>query len=478
VVFVATTRIMPIHTGASRSVAKALKDIMDYMENPLKTEDGELISSFECTPECADAEFLLAKSRYLALTGRRQGKRDVIAYHIRQSFLPGEVTPEEANRIGYELARRFTKGRHAFIVCTHTDRAHIHNHIIWNSTTLDCRGKFRNFIGSSFALRRLSDTLCVENGLSIVENPKPSPGQDYARHMFPDGKPPSYQDRLRAAIDDALGQGPPTFDEFISLMRTAGYAVNTNRKHITFLAPGQKQPTRMDTLRGIHTEAAVRERIEGRGAVSSPDGRASGLSARRRPGLLIDIQSKLQEGKGEGYRRWATVFNLKQAAQTLIYLQEHGFDSYDVLQEKSMAASKRFHELSTQVRGLEEQLAANASLQKHIVNYSKTRDTYVTYRKAGYSKAFKDAHEAEILLHQAAKGAFDALGFGKGKRIPSITTLRLEYATVLSEKKHAYAEYREAKVQMRELLTAKANVDRLLDIPDQARGREPERVDL
>jgi hypothetical protein len=261
-------------------------------------------------------------------------------------------------------------------------------------------------------------------------------------------------------------------------MRTAGYAVNTNRKHITFLAPGQKQPTRMDTLRGIHTEAAVRERIKGRGAVSSPDGRSSGLSARQRPGLLIDIQSKLQEGKGEGYRRWATVFNLKQAAQTLIYLQEHGLDSYDVLQEKSTAASKRFHELSAQVRGLEEQLVANASLQKHIVNYSKTRDTYVAYRKAGYSKAFKDAHEAEILLHQAAKGAFDALGFGKGKRIPTIATLRAEYASVLSEKKRAYAEYREAKAQMRELLTAKANVDRLLNIPGQAREREPERVTL
>jgi hypothetical protein len=123
----ATTHIMALHAGRGRSVAKALRDISSYMENPLKTEGGELISAYECAPETADAEFLLSKARYLSLTGRDQKQRDVIAYHIRQSFKPGEITPEEANRIGYELAARFTKGRHAFIVCTHTDRAHIHN---------------------------------------------------------------------------------------------------------------------------------------------------------------------------------------------------------------------------------------------------------------------------------------------------------------------------------------------------------------
>jgi len=219
----ATTRIMPLHTGKGRSVARVLRDVKDYMENPLKTEGGELISSFECAPETADAEFLLSKSRYLALTGRNQGKRDVLAYHIRQSFKPGEITPEAANAIGYELAMRFTKGRHAFIVCTHTDKAHIHNHVVWNSTALDCERKFRNFIGSAFALRRCSDILCAEHGLSIIENPKPSPGRDYARHMFPVGRPPSHQDELRIAIDAALGKRPASFGDFLSLMQAAGY---------------------------------------------------------------------------------------------------------------------------------------------------------------------------------------------------------------------------------------------------------------
>jgi hypothetical protein len=474
----ATTRIMAIHTGKGRSVAKALKDVTDYMENPLKTEDGEFISSFGCAPETADAEFLLDKARYLSLTGRSQGKRDVIAYHARQSFPPGEVTPEQANAIGCELARRFTKGRHAFIVCTHTDRAHIHNHVVWNSTSLDCKGKWRNFFRSAYALRRLSDTLCVENGLSIVENPKPSLGRDYARYMFPDGKPPTFQDRLRSAIDDALAQNPQSFADFLSLMEVAGYTVNTKRKHITFLAPGQKQPSRMDTLRGDYTEAAVRERIESRSGFASPAGRVSEPAAPKKPGLIIDIGSKLRQGKSEGYRRWATVFNLKQAAQTLIYLQDHGLDDYDALTKKAEAATALYHGLSDKIRGLEEQLVANATLQKHIVNYSKTRDTYAAYRKAGYSKTFRAAHETEIILHQAAKKTFDELGYSKGNKIPPVRALRAEYATTLDEKKKAYADYREAKAGMRELLTVKANVDRLLNIPGEGREREPERADL
>lgn len=151
---------------------KAISDMIDYVENPQKTDNGRLISSFQCDSRIADAEFLFSKRQYISKTGRRRGADDVIAYTIRQSFVPGEITPEEANRLGCELARRFTKGNHAFIVCTHIDRHHIHNHIIWNSTSLDHTRKFRNFWGSTRAVRRLSDTICIENGYSIVENPK------------------------------------------------------------------------------------------------------------------------------------------------------------------------------------------------------------------------------------------------------------------------------------------------------------------
>lgn len=458
----ATTHIFPLHAGKSRSVARALRDVADYMINPLKTDNGELVSSFECAPESADAEFLLSKTRYSSLTGRGQGKNDVIAYHTRQSFRPGEVTPEEANRIGYELAMRFTKGKHAFIVCTHTDRSHIHNHVVWNSTTLDCRKKFRNFIGSAFALRRCSDTLCVENGLSIIENPKPSPGKNYARHMFPGGKPLSHRNKLRADIDAVLGKAPTAFESFLSLMRKAGYTINANRKHITFLAPGWKQAVRMDTLRGDHTEAAVRLRISGHRVRSSGGSENIITEPSRKPSLLIDIESKIRQGKGEGYERWAKVFNLKQAAQTLIYLQEHGLSSYDALKEKTATATTHYNNLSERIKGLEVELKANAELQKYIVTYSKTRNTYAAYRKAGYSKKFRAEHETDILLHQAAKKAFNDLGYGKGKKLPTVKMLRAAYTPMLEEKKKANSEYRQARDGMRELLLAKENVDRLL----------------
>ena len=170
----ATTRIMPLHVGEGRTESRAISDIIDYVANPQKTDHGRLITGYECDSHVADAEFMLAKRQYIAATGRVRGADDVIAYHVRQSFCPGEIAPEEANRLGVEFAKRFTKGKHAFIVCTHIDKAHVHNHIIWSSINLDCDRKFRNFWGSTKAVRHLSDTICIENGLSIVENPSPT----------------------------------------------------------------------------------------------------------------------------------------------------------------------------------------------------------------------------------------------------------------------------------------------------------------
>ena len=167
----ATTRIIPMHLNKGKTLAQCLADRTEYGMNPDKTEGGALISAFVCEPETAVSEFALSKREYRELTGRVQ-ESDVIAYQVRQSFKPGEVTPEEANRIGYEFAKRFLKGRHAFLVCTHTDKKHIHNHIYWNSTALDCTRKFKNFIGSYRAVRRLSDLICAEHRLSVVENPQ------------------------------------------------------------------------------------------------------------------------------------------------------------------------------------------------------------------------------------------------------------------------------------------------------------------
>ena len=217
----ATTRLMPLHTGKGRTVGQAISDIIDYTENPQKTDGGRLITSWQCDSRIADAEFLFSKNQYIQKTGRVRGEDDVIAYHLRQSFVPGEITPEEANRLGCELAKRFTKGNHAYIVCTHIDKAHIHNHVIWNSTALSQTRKFRNFWGSSRAVRRLNDTICIENGYSIVENPKRH-GKSYNKWLG-DKKKPSHRERICAVIDDALAQKPDSFEALLELLRQAGY---------------------------------------------------------------------------------------------------------------------------------------------------------------------------------------------------------------------------------------------------------------
>ena len=213
----ATTRLMPLHTGKGRTVGQAISAIIDYTENPQKTDGGRLITSWQCDSRIADAEFLFNKNQYIQKTSRVRGEDDVIAYHLRQSFVPGEITPEDANRLGCELAKRFTKGNHAYIVCTHIDKAHIHNHVIWNSTALSQTRKFRNFWGSSRAVRRLNDTICIENGYSIVENPKRH-GKSYNKWLG-DKKKPSHRERICAAIDDALAQKPDSFEALLELLR-------------------------------------------------------------------------------------------------------------------------------------------------------------------------------------------------------------------------------------------------------------------
>lgn len=460
----ATTRLMPLHIGEGRSFSTAIEDIIDYVENPEKTDYGKLIYGFECDTRTADAEFTLAKRQYINQTGRVRGADDVIAYHFRQAFKPGEVTPEEANQIGQELAMRLTKGNNAFIVCTHIDKHHVHNHIIVSAVNLECNRKFRNFWGSSWALRRSSDKLCLEHGLSIVEDPKPSRGH-YGKWLGDGNKPLSFQNQIRQAIDAALEQHPSTFEDFLKILEASGLEVTRRRKSINFRVPGQKKPTRCNTLKGDYTEQAIRERIAGT-YIPSVQPKQSHSSVR----MLIDIDAAMRAGKGAGYERWAKVFNVKQLAKAVAYLKEHGDMSYEDLQAKAQATTSRFNELSTQIKDMESRLSQNGELQKQIVNYSKTRAVYIAYRKAGYSKKFRAEHEADILIHQAAKKYFDSLGVEK---LPTIKALREEYAEVLEAKRKAYAEYKQVREEMRELQNVRANIDYLLG-PSAERAQEKE----
>lgn len=461
----ATTRIMPLHVGKGRTVGKAIGAIIDYVENLDKTGGGQMITSFACNSRLADAEFLYAKQRYIRNTGRTRGKDDVIAYHLRQAFVPGEITPEEANRLGQELARRFTKENHAYIVCTHVDRKHIHNHIIWNAVSRDCDRKFRDFWGSSKAVRKLSDTICIENGYSIVENLKEHGSKSYDQWLG-DQKKPSHRELLRMAIDRAMEQNPKSFDDLLAKLRDAGYEVKLG-KNPSFRREGQKRFVRLDTL----GEGYAQEMLEAAltGERKHVPRRQSVLATAQKPNLLIDIQRKLQQGKGTGYERWAKVFNLKQMAQSMNYLQEHGLMEMDMLVQKSEEAVEQYHKLAEQIRTIETRMDEISVLRGHILTYIKTRDVYASYRKAGYSKKFYAEHESDILRHKAAKKAFDELGLQK---LPTIKRLQDEYAKLLEEKKKALPEYRKARDEMRELLTVKANVESILRLDEHEHDRK------
>lgn len=453
----ATTRIIPLHIGKGRTESIAINQIIDYVANPQKTDNGKLITGYECDTRTVDAEFLLMKRQYIATTGRVRGKDDVIAYQVRQSFLPNEITPEDANRIGVEFAKRFTKGNNAFIVCTHIDKAHIHNHIIWSAVNLNCDKKFRNFWGSTKAVRKLSDAICIENGLSIVENPKPH-GKSYNKWLG-DKKKISHKELLRIAIDNALNKKPNNLDELLKLLQQSGYEINYRGKSITLKASDWKKSVRLNsTGYTIDDLISIISKVE--------------TKANKQPikvNLLVDIQAKLQAGKGIGYERWAKVFNLKQMAQTINYLSENGLLEYTQLEEKSKNIKENYNVLSQKIKDIEKRMSEIKILKTNIINYSKTRDVYITYRKSGYSKKFLAENESDILLHKAAKKTFDEIGL---KKLPTIKNLQSEYSALIDEKKKLYSEYRQTRDEMRQILTAKANIDRLIETDTHENKKE------
>ena len=445
-----------MHHQKGKSILKCLGERIDYSKNKDKTAQEEYISAYECDAKTAAAEFALAKREYGIRSGLEQ-KNNVIAYQIRQSFKPGEVTPEEANQIGYELAMRFLKGNHAFIVCTHVDKKHLHNHVIFNSTTLDCTRKFKDFLGSGRAVGRLSDIICMEHGLSIIKNPKRYTHSTYDKWLG-DKKKPSHRELLRGAIDEVLAKQPGGFDAFLKMLNEVGYAAVRRGKNISFQHPNSKSSIRMNSLGEGYTEADIRAVLSGE-QKHSPKKKRDTI-APQKDSLLIDIQKKMDEAKGTGYVNWAKKFNIKQMAQTVNYLREHGLMDYDVLKQKAADATGRYNRLSDEIKSAEKRMAEIAVLKTHIINYSKTRDVYAAYRKSGYSKKSLAEHESDILLHKAAKKAFDELGVTK---LPTVKSLQAEYADLLAKKKAAYAEYRTAREEMKELLLHKSNIDRMLE---------------
>lgn len=446
----AATRLIALHVNKDKGASASMHERIDYSQNPEKTENGELITAYACQPETAAEEFLLSRRQYKEATGREY-KGDIIAYQIRQSFKPGEITPEDANKMGYELAMRFTKGRHAFTVSTHTDKAHIHNHIIFNSIDLDNTRKFKNFFFSGIALQRLSDILCFEHGYSIIQR-KPY-AERAKRTTFP--KRHTIRSELEAVITEILKKKPRDLETFLDLLRQEDYEIKRG-KHIAVKGRAQKRFIRLDSLsEGFRTQDLM-ELLEGakrfRSVPEIPD-------KRTKIDLLIDLQDKIQQGKGVGYQRWAKVYNLKQMAKVLLFLQENDIHDFGQLEQLSKEAAQRTEQLLSDIKQKESRMQEIKELRTHIINYSKTRNIYTAYRKAGYSRKFFEAHREEITLHKAAKDAFDKLEL---KKIPRVAELNEEFTRLAREKNVEYAEYRKERDRMRDLVNARKNAEMIL----------------
>ena len=443
----AATRLIALHKNKGKSVAACLKDRTDYAQNPDKTAQGELVSSYACSPLTVDEEFLLSKRQYEQSTGRSQ-KRDVIAYQIRQSFKPGEITPEEANQVGYELAMRFTKGKHAFLVATHIDRQHIHNHVLFNSTSLDGTRKFRDFFLSGLAVQRLSDQICLEHQLSVIEI-KPY-RERQKRIPYPPKE--SNRERLCGVIDTILAENPTDFEAFLSALEQQGYEIKRG-KYTSVKCPRQKRFIRFKTLGEGYSEEEIKAVLTGK-AKHQPHQKQP---PKEQPfQLLVDIQAKMAEGKGEGYKKWAAKHNLKEMSKTLLFLQEQKIGNEDELNERTEAAVSRYHALGDSIKAAEKRMAEIAALREHIIHFAKTCDVYAEYRKSGYSKKFLETHREAIELHRAVKAAFDDAGL---KKLPKVKELNAEYAELLAKKKAIYPAYRKAREEMQPLLRAQKNVE-------------------
>ena len=419
----AATRLIALHINKGKTVAQCLADRTDYSENAAKTEDGKYISAYACDAKTCDEEFLLSKRQYEHITGRTQA-HDVIAYQIRQSFKPGEITPEEANKVGYETAMRFTKGKHAFIVATHVDRAHIHNHIIFNSTTLDCTRKFRDFHLSGLALARLSDIVCLEHRLSVIIR-KPY-GERQKRTKYPEKK--SQRDEICEAIDAALARNPKDLRELIGILQEAGYEYKDG-KQSALRGKGHARFVRFRSLGKGYSIEELCEVIAGNAVHKSKFAEKTRTSARSA--------------------------QVHQRTELSFLIAAGSSENSDALLESGKADEARMSEVSV--------------LRKHLINYAKTKDVFAAYKASGYNREFYEAHRDTLALRSAAKKAFDAYKKenGSDKKLPRISELNAEYAMLLERKKNSYAEYRKTKSEMQDWLVAQKIVQEILKEDEQ-----------
>ena len=353
----AVTKIKPVKSTLSKA--------LDYIENPDKTDGKMLISSFGCSYETADIEFGYTLSQAL-------DKGNNLAFHLIQSFAPGEVDYEKAHEIGKQLADAVTKGQHEYVVTTHIDKGHIHNHIIFCAVNFVDHHKYNSNKRSYYGIRNMSDKLCRENGLSVVVPGKGSKGKSYAEYQA-EKTGTSWKGKLKIAVDALIPQ-VSSFEELLQRLQAAGYEIKPG-KYVSCRAPGQERFTRLKTLGADYTEEAIRERIAGRRAkAAKAPGEQRGVS------LLIDIENSIKAAQSKGYEQWAKIHNLKQAAKTMNFLTEHKIEQYADLVSRIEEMAAESGQAADALKNAEKRLADMAVLIKNVSTYQKTKPVYDAYR--------------------------------------------------------------------------------------------------
>ena len=384
----AVTKIKPIKS--------TLKKALEYIQNPDKTDDKMLVSSFGCSYETADIEFAFTLSQAL-------DKGNNLAHHLIQSFEPGEVSFEKAHEIGKQLADAVTKGRYEYVLTTHIDKGHVHNHIIFCAVNFVDYHKYNSNKRSYYGIRNISDRLCYENGLSVITPEKGRKGKSYIEYQTAKTGT-NWKGKLKETVNLLIPQ-VTDFEELLQKLQSSGYEIKRG-KYVSCRAPGQERFTRLKTLGADYTEEAIRKRIAG---IKNHTGKK--LTQENGISLLIDMENNIKAQQSTGYEHWAKIHNLKQAAKTMNFLTENNIMQYEDLITRIDEMVLDSEQTADSLKQAEKKLFDMAVMIKHLSTYQKTKNVYRGYIKAKDKEAYRKKHESNLILYEAAAKALTVPAF-------------------------------------------------------------------
>ena len=436
----AVTKIKAIRGTLSKAIA--------YILNPEKTDEKLLVSSYGCASETAAREF-----EWTRKIAEQKGMNPVriIARHVIQSFEIGEVTPELAHEIGKQFADEILGGKYEYVLTTHIDKDHVHNHLIFNAVDFVDYHAYKSYKRIYYDMREVSDRLCKENGLSVIP-PSQNKGMGYKEYTEAK-RGTSWKQKLKQTID-RLVITAKDYDDFLQLMQEAGYEIKTG-KYISFRAEGQERFTRSKTIGENYTEERIKERIAGRTPRRSQiQATPKGIS------LIGDIQERIRLIDSKGYEYKAKLTILKEAARTLNYLTENNLLQYADLEKKVEDVHSSYDRTGKELKGVEARLREVQPLIKNISNYQRLKPVYDAFQKAKDKPGFKAKHEAELVIFEAARSTL--LAMQGDEKLPSLKTLQAEQAQLFEEQERLYAERNRFKKEAKQIETIKSNVDTFL----------------